>query len=147
MVPATSGLTGTAGRHLYVPGQRPELIGPGPMSFRQPPVCTGERNAAGPGSLAPANRTEVEDRPRMLVSRLRMTPSQLWALALTSTASFMIALDSTVVTTALSTIRHDLGASVATLEWTVNAYIPMRKEDQPLIAQPAWPEPAINQRR
>jgi len=59
----------------------------------------------------------------MNVSRLRMTPSQLWALALTSTASFMIALDGTVVTTALSTIRHDLGASVATLEWTVNAYV------------------------
>jgi EmrB/QacA subfamily drug resistance transporter len=44
-------------------------------------------------------------------------------LALTSAASFMISLDSQVVTLALSTIRLDLGASVEQLEWTVNAYI------------------------
>ncbi len=59
----------------------------------------------------------------MSVSRMRMTSNQVWVLALTSLGSFMIALDSTVVTTALSTIRRDLGASVATLEWTVNAYV------------------------
>jgi EmrB/QacA subfamily drug resistance transporter len=34
----------------------------------------------------------------------------------------MIALDALVVTTALSTIRLDLGASIEQLEWTVNAY-------------------------
>ena len=44
-------------------------------------------------------------------------------LALTSAASFMISLDSQVVTLALSTIRLDLGASVEQLEWIVNAYI------------------------
>jgi EmrB/QacA subfamily drug resistance transporter len=38
-------------------------------------------------------------------------------------ASLMIALDSLVVTTALPTIRADLGASIEQLEWTVNAYI------------------------
>ena len=43
-------------------------------------------------------------------------------LALASVASFMVALDALVVSTALSTIRHDLGASIETLEWTVNAY-------------------------
>src|SRR5258707_12541515 len=47
---------------------------------------------------------------------------QLWVLALTSAASFMAALDALVVTTALSTIRLDLGASIEALEWTVNAY-------------------------
>jgi EmrB/QacA subfamily drug resistance transporter len=52
-----------------------------------------------------------------------MTTTQRWVLALTSAASLMIALDSLVVTTALPTIRHDLGASVEQLEWTVNAYI------------------------
>jgi hypothetical protein len=41
-------------------------------------------------------------------------------LALTSVASFMVALDALVVTTALSTIRLDLGASIEALEWTVN---------------------------
>ncbi len=47
----------------------------------------------------------------------------IWVLALTSTASFMISLDSQVVTTALNVIRTDLGASMELLEWTVNAYI------------------------
>jgi EmrB/QacA subfamily drug resistance transporter len=45
-----------------------------------------------------------------------------WVLALTSLASLMVALDALVVTTALSTIRTDLGASIEQLEWTVNAY-------------------------
>src|SRR5688500_6463608 len=52
-----------------------------------------------------------------------MTTTQRWVLALTSVASLMIALDSLVVTTALPTIRADLGASIEQLEWTVNAYI------------------------
>jgi EmrB/QacA subfamily drug resistance transporter len=45
-----------------------------------------------------------------------------WVLGLASVASFMVALDTLVVSTALTTIRHDLGASVEGLEWTVNAY-------------------------
>jgi EmrB/QacA subfamily drug resistance transporter len=47
---------------------------------------------------------------------------QTWALGLAATASFIVVLDLLVVTTALSTIRRDLGASVEQLEWTVNAY-------------------------
>src|SRR4051794_19307018 len=47
---------------------------------------------------------------------------QRWVLALTGIASFMVALDTLVVSTALSTIRLDLRASVAQLEWTVNAF-------------------------
>jgi EmrB/QacA subfamily drug resistance transporter len=45
-----------------------------------------------------------------------------WVLGLASVASFMVALDTLVVSTALTTIRQDLGASVEQLEWTVNAY-------------------------
>ncbi len=45
-----------------------------------------------------------------------------WVLILSSVASLMVALDALVVSTALSTIRHDLGASIDELEWTVNAY-------------------------
>jgi EmrB/QacA subfamily drug resistance transporter len=45
-----------------------------------------------------------------------------WVLVLASVASFMVALDTLVVSTALTTIRQDLGASVEQLEWTVNAY-------------------------
>jgi len=48
--------------------------------------------------------------------------SQRWVLALTSTASLMISLDALVVTTALHAIAVDLHASIADLEWTVNAY-------------------------
>jgi EmrB/QacA subfamily drug resistance transporter len=51
-----------------------------------------------------------------------VTRTQRWVLALTSAAALMVALDQLVVATALSTIRDDLHASVATLEWTVNAF-------------------------
>jgi EmrB/QacA subfamily drug resistance transporter len=45
-----------------------------------------------------------------------------WVVVLTGIGSLMAALDTLVVSTALSTIRVDLGASVEQLEWTVNAY-------------------------
>ncbi|MFN2571944.1 MAG: MFS transporter [Gemmatimonadales bacterium] len=43
-------------------------------------------------------------------------------VALTAIGSLMAALDTLVVSTSLSTIRLDLGASIEDLEWTVNAY-------------------------
>jgi EmrB/QacA subfamily drug resistance transporter len=48
--------------------------------------------------------------------------TRTWVLALSSVASFMVALDALVVSTALNTIRLHLGASIEELEWTVNAY-------------------------
>jgi EmrB/QacA subfamily drug resistance transporter len=51
-----------------------------------------------------------------------MENRQRWVLALTSTVSFMVSLDSQVVATALPVIRLRLHASLAALEWTVNAY-------------------------
>nr|WP_218021304.1 MFS transporter [Nocardia crassostreae] len=48
--------------------------------------------------------------------------TQRWVLALGAIASMMAALDTLVVATALGTIRADLDASLATLEWTVNGY-------------------------
>jgi EmrB/QacA subfamily drug resistance transporter len=45
-----------------------------------------------------------------------------WVVVLTAIGSFMGALDTLVVSTALPTIRLDLNASVSQLEWTVNAY-------------------------
>src|SRR3954451_21372379 len=45
-----------------------------------------------------------------------------WVVVLTAVGSLMAALDTLVVSTALSRIRLDLGASVGQLEWTVNAY-------------------------
>jgi MFS family permease len=46
-----------------------------------------------------------------------------WVLAVTSAASLMVVLDALVVSTALSSIRTDLGATIEQLEWTVNAYV------------------------
>jgi len=45
-----------------------------------------------------------------------------WVVVLTAVGSLMAALDTLVVSTALSTIRLDFGASVEQLEWTVNSY-------------------------
>jgi EmrB/QacA subfamily drug resistance transporter len=45
-----------------------------------------------------------------------------WVVILTAIGSLMAALDTLVVSTALSKIRLDLGASIEQLEWTVNAY-------------------------
>ncbi len=45
-----------------------------------------------------------------------------WTFAVVSMALFMGMLDNLVVTTALPTIQRALGASVANLEWIVNAY-------------------------
>ena len=43
------------------------------------------------------------------------------SLLLTSVAFFMVALDALVVITALPAIHAQLGGSLTTLEWTVNA--------------------------
>ena len=50
------------------------------------------------------------------------TRKRTWVVVLTGVASMMAALDTVVVSTALSTVRVHLHASVAQLEWTVNAY-------------------------
>ena len=50
-------------------------------------------------------------------------PRQRWTLALTAVASLMVVLDALVVSTALTSIQADLGASLEQLEWTVNAYV------------------------
>src|SRR5438094_8546621 len=50
------------------------------------------------------------------------TGSRPWTLALTSVAFFMVAIDMLVVITALPAIRRESGASLAALQWTVNAF-------------------------
>jgi EmrB/QacA subfamily drug resistance transporter len=56
------------------------------------------------------------------MSRMSTKAATRWVVALTAIGSLMAALDTLVVSTALSTIRQDLNASVEQLEWTVNAY-------------------------
>src|SRR5579859_2933404 len=46
----------------------------------------------------------------------------IWTFGITSAALFMASLDNLVVTTALPSIRAHLHASLAGLQWTVNAY-------------------------
>jgi EmrB/QacA subfamily drug resistance transporter len=58
----------------------------------------------------------------MSPSRTNTKNMTRWVVVLTAIGSLMAALDTLVVSTALSTIRLDLGASVEQLEWTVNAY-------------------------
>src|SRR3984893_9360546 len=45
-----------------------------------------------------------------------------WVLGVTALASFMVALDTQVLTTALATLRADFGAPMEALQWTVNAF-------------------------
>ncbi|MFC0623365.1 MFS transporter [Kribbella deserti] len=45
-----------------------------------------------------------------------------WTLALVSVCAFLTSLDVMVVVTAIPTIRQDLDAELADLEWTINAY-------------------------
>jgi EmrB/QacA subfamily drug resistance transporter len=56
--------------------------------------------------------------------RIRLTDDnrKWWTLAAMCFALFMIMLDNTVVNVALPSIQDDLGASLSSLEWTVNAY-------------------------
>src|SRR5436305_10471540 len=51
------------------------------------------------------------------------TARRIWTLVIVSIGLFMMVLDNLVVNVALPSIRVDLGASIQTLEWTVNAYI------------------------
>jgi MFS family permease len=46
-----------------------------------------------------------------------------WTLAIVSIGLFMDVLDNLVVSVALPSIRRELGASIQSLEWTVNAYV------------------------
>jgi EmrB/QacA subfamily drug resistance transporter len=59
---------------------------------------------------------------RFLRRRGTSKPSVVWTLAIVSLGLFMTTLDNLVVTTALPSIRDSLGASIQSLEWTVNAY-------------------------
>lgn len=46
-----------------------------------------------------------------------------WTLAIVSVGLFMVVLDNLVVNVALPSIHRELGASIQSLEWTVNSYV------------------------
>jgi EmrB/QacA subfamily drug resistance transporter len=51
------------------------------------------------------------------------TRGRAWTLAIVSLGLFMCVLDNLVVSVALPSIHRDLGASIQSLEWTVNGYV------------------------
>jgi EmrB/QacA subfamily drug resistance transporter len=59
-----------------------------------------------------------------MTDRLRLSEHnrRWWTLGAMSFALFMVMLDNTAVNVALPSIQKDFGASLAALEWTVNAY-------------------------
>ena len=59
-----------------------------------------------------------------MTSRLRLNDDnrRWWTLGAMCFALFMVMLDNTAVNVALPSIQRDLDASIAGLEWTVNAY-------------------------
>src|SRR5262245_11428527 len=48
--------------------------------------------------------------------------SMRWTLVLASIGTFITSLDIVAVSTALPSLRADIGASLSDLEWTINAY-------------------------
>ncbi|MBV8217196.1 MAG: MFS transporter, partial [Solirubrobacterales bacterium] len=56
------------------------------------------------------------------MKRTPTSPRLGWVVALTSTAYFMVVLDSVVVITALPRMQRDLHVSLSSLQWTLNAY-------------------------
>jgi EmrB/QacA subfamily drug resistance transporter len=52
-----------------------------------------------------------------------MTTRRISTLLIASVGLFMVVLDNLVLNVALPTIHRDLGASIQSLEWTVNAYV------------------------
>src|ERR1700722_16103464 len=78
----------------------------------------------------PAARVRVRARGRVRAhgrarraSRVNGRGSNNWTLGIVSIALFMVVLDNLVVSIALPSIHRDLGASIQSLEWTVNAYV------------------------
>lgn len=62
--------------------------------------------------------TTMRNSPQVSTRRARSG----WTVALAGMGAFMAALDVVVVSTALPTLQVHLGASLADLEWTINAY-------------------------
>jgi hypothetical protein len=72
--------------------------------------------------ISAAELPEVGSKMSSESAQTTQRTASIWVVALTAIGSVIAALDTLVVSTALSTIRLDLGASIEQLEWTVNAY-------------------------
>src|SRR6266852_9630038 len=99
------------------------------MSWRRW-ICSAPTKAGRSASSMAVARTskrrffeaEVSDHSQAREEPMSAKTRTMWTFAITSVAVFMATLDNLVVTTALPVIRKDLHATLASLEWTVNAY-------------------------
>jgi EmrB/QacA subfamily drug resistance transporter len=66
--------------------------------------------------------TDAQAAPAAVPAHSPGNRTVFWTFVVTSVAAFMVSLDNLVVTMALPVIRRELHASLADLEWTVNAY-------------------------
>src|SRR5215471_16931122 len=112
MSPASSPTTPASTRNAYL------LTAAGLSPRGMTPPRSGRTEASG---MTINEKTRPQRAGRMARERAG-TREQRWVLALTSVASLMVSLDNQVVATALPAIRVHLHASLAALEWTVNAY-------------------------
>ena len=74
---------------------------------------------------------------------------RIWTLVIVSLGLFMTVLDNLVVNVALPSIHRDLGASIQTLEWTVNAYVPRLRgaaADRRGARRPVWTQADVHGR-
>src|SRR5262249_53027108 len=88
-----------------------------PSTSAGPPGARGE-----PGSRDCIFGPKVSDYSLHGGQAMSERSRSLWTFGVTSAALFMASLDNLVVTTALPSIRAHLHASLAGLQWTVNAY-------------------------
>ena len=88
-------------------------------------MCTNKKIFTAENSLDhhdSSSRRGSSSREEIAMTGMTEKTKKIWVLVLASTASCMVALDAMVVTTVLGAIRAGLGASLESLEWTVNAY-------------------------
>ncbi|MET7390923.1 MFS transporter [Streptomyces sp. NPDC005534] len=100
--------------------QRTERTENGPGEQRGPGEQSGTAERNGPVDPAGASTAKAPAKSAAAPDKRRGGAG--WALVITSVAGFMAALDNLVVTTALPSIRKDLGGALDDLEWTVSAY-------------------------
>ena len=108
-----------------------------PRARRAARPTTGSWPCGSPGCGASSRTSSPQERDalgsalRPIIERLSPVTDRIrlnegnrrwWTLAAMCFALFMIMLDNTVVNVALPSIQKDLGASLSSLEWTVNAY-------------------------
>src|SRR3954467_5979484 len=113
--------------HRYLPGASSHLD---PKDVWRPAKDAGPRKIFSAASFARSGSSLGWKRRSRSGAGERRTAMQepysqgekYWVLGVTALASFMMALDAMIITTAFAAIRADFSSPVETLQWTVNAF-------------------------